>query len=122
LREAVAGASMVPMAGPAPNEALSELVSLLSEDDVRDLVRLYLNDFPGLVEALTHGPEKDHLRLAHSMKSSSQYMGAHALAKVFADLEHRLGIPGEKLTPDDLKAITAEFDKVAGPLRTFAEP
>ncbi len=108
------------MAGPPPNEALAELVSLLSEDDVRDLVRLYLNDFPGMMDALSSGPEKDHQRLAHSMKSSTQYMGAHALAKLFADLEHRLGLPGEKITPEDLAAISGEFERIAGPLRVFA--
>jgi HPt (histidine-containing phosphotransfer) domain-containing protein len=110
------------MAGPPPNEALAELVSVLSEEDTRDLVRLYLADFPGMLEALARGPEKDHLRLAHSLKSSSQYMGALALGKLFSDLEHRLGLPGEKVTPADLDAIAAEFGRVAGPLRTFAEP
>jgi HPt (histidine-containing phosphotransfer) domain-containing protein len=110
------------MAGPPPNEALAELVSVLTEDDVRDLVRLFLNDIPGTMEALSSGPEKDHVRLAHSMKSSSQYMGAQDLSKLFADLEHRLALPGEKITPDDLKALAAEFDRIAGPLRTFVEP
>jgi hypothetical protein len=75
-----------------------------------------------MLETLARGPEKDHLRMAHSLKSSSQYMGAYVLAKLFADLEHRLGLPGEKVTPADVKAITEEFERVAGPLRTFVEP
>jgi HPt (histidine-containing phosphotransfer) domain-containing protein len=110
------------MAGPAPNEALAELATLLSVEDARDLVRLYLGDFPGMMEALTTGPGKDHLRLAHSMKSSSQYMGAHALANRFADLEQRLSLPGETITPADLAALAADFEQVAGPLRAFVAP
>jgi HPt (histidine-containing phosphotransfer) domain-containing protein len=110
------------MAGPPPNEALAELVSVLSEEDTRDLVRLYLADFPGMMEALARGPEKDHVRLAHSLKSSSQYMGAAGLGRLFADLEHRLGLPGEKVTQADLKAIAEEFERVAGPLRAFVGP
>ena len=37
---------------------------------------------------------------------------------------NRWGLTGSHSTggPDDLKAITTEFDKVAGPLRTFVEP
>ena len=104
---------------PAPNDALAELVSLLSEEETRDLVRLYLRDFPQTMEALARGPAKDHQRLAHSMKSSSQYMGAAELSERFRQLELRLGTPGEKVTPADLQGIAAEFSKVETALRAF---
>jgi HPt (histidine-containing phosphotransfer) domain-containing protein len=106
---------------PPPNEALAELVSLLGEEETRDLVRLFLKDFSETMEALVHGPAKDHLRVAHSMKSSAQYMGARDLSERFKALEARLGNPGEAITPADLKAIEADFARTEGPLRAFVD-
>jgi HPt (histidine-containing phosphotransfer) domain-containing protein len=106
---------------PPPTEALAELVSLLERDETCELVRMYLRDFPTTMEALATGPSKDHQRLAHIMKSSSQYMGATDLAERFKALELRLANPGEKVSPADLAAINAEFAKIEGPLRAFAE-
>jgi len=105
---------------PPPTEALAELVSLLEEEETRELVRLYLRDFPTTIEALANGPAKDHQRLAHSMKSSSQYMGATDLAEIFKALELRLSDPAEKVSPSDLEAIAAAFATIEGPLRSFA--
>jgi HPt (histidine-containing phosphotransfer) domain-containing protein len=106
---------------PPPNDAIAELVRVLSDPDTRELVRMYLEEFPKTIDALTHGPAKDHMRLAHSMKSSSQYMGADGLAARFAAIEQRLGVSGEKIVPTDLEAIASDFAEIEGPLRAFAE-
>jgi HPt (histidine-containing phosphotransfer) domain-containing protein len=105
---------------PPPNDSIAELVQVLSDPDTRELVRMYLDEFPKTLDALAHGPAADHMRLAHSMKSSSQYMGADLLAARFAALEQRLNISAEKITPDDLKALAADFAQIEGPFRTFA--
>ena len=105
---------------PPPNDALAELASVLGDDNVRTLVRTFLRDFPASMRELEGGDRKNRHRVAHSMKSNSRLMGAQALSERMAALEARLdGETGADVTPADLAAIAAEFERVAGPLRAF---
>ena len=106
---------------PPPNEALAELASVLGDDNVKTLVRTFLRDFPGSFQELSGGERTNRHRVAHSMKSNSRLMGAIDLSDRMAELEKRLeGATGDDITPADLKAIQAQFDEIAGPLRAFA--
>ena len=106
---------------PPPNEALAELAAVLGDDNVRTLVRTFLRDFPISFQTLsTSRDRKDQHRIAHSMKSNSRLMGAHDLSQRMAALEDRLAQEGGAgVGPDDLKLISADFEAIAGPLRTF---
>ena len=105
---------------PPPNEALAELASVLGEDNVRTLVRTFLRDFPGSFLELSSLERANRHRVAHSMKSNARLMGAITLSDRMAELEKRLeGAAGDDITPADLKAIDAEFEEIAGPLRAF---
>jgi len=105
---------------PPPNEALAELASVLGDDNVRTLVRTFLRDFPGSLVELSGTDRKNRHRVAHSLKSNSRLMGANSLSQRLAALEARLEpAEGPDVTPEDIAAITAEFEQVAGPLRIF---
>ena len=108
------------MSAPAPNEALTELVSILGEDDTRELVRSFLRDFPDQLRQLASGDREQRRRVAHSLKSSARHMGADGLARRMAALETRLSQPESEVSQDDLAATVGEFEKVAGSLRAFA--
>ncbi len=106
---------------PPPNNELSELAAVLGEDNVRTLVRTFLRDFPvSLAELAGPGERKNRHRIAHSMKSNSRLMGAHALSQRMAALETRLEDPsGPDVNPDDLTLISRDYEAIAGPLRVF---
>jgi HPt (histidine-containing phosphotransfer) domain-containing protein len=105
---------------PAPNEALAELASVLGDDNVRTLVRTFLRDFPLSFKELQGGERKNRHRVAHSLKSNSRLMGAYELSTRMAGLEARLEPEtGPDITPDDLAAISVEFESIAGPLRAY---
>src|SRR3954471_7460035 len=106
---------------PPPNEALAELASVLGDENVKTLVRTFLRDFPGSFAELRGGERSNRHRVAHSMKSNARLMGAMELSERMAELEKRLeGATGDDIKPADLIAIQAQFEEVAGPLRTFA--
>lgn len=108
---------------PPPNEALAELASVLGDDNVRTLVRTFLRDFPTSFQELSGGDRKNRHRIAHSMKSNSRLMGAHALSDRMAALEDRLASSdGADVNEEDLKQISAHFEEIAGPLREFVGP
>lgn len=106
---------------PPPTEALAELAAVLGDDNVRTLVRTFLRDFPLSIQELsTSLDRKNRHRVAHSMKSNSRLMGALQLSEQMAVLEGRLAEDsGGEVTPQDLAAISAEFETIAGPLRAF---
>jgi HPt (histidine-containing phosphotransfer) domain-containing protein len=112
------------MSTPPPNDALAELAAVLGDDNVRTLVRTFLRDFLVSFQELGSGGErKDRHRIAHSLKSNSRLMGAHALSRRMAELEIRLAQPdGPDINAEDLAAISAQFEEIAAPLRKFVGP
>lgn len=103
-----------------PNQSLTDLANVLGEENVRNLVRTFLREFPVSLQALRNGDRQNRHRLAHSMKSSSRLMGGQVLSRRMAEIEARL-MPEKDgdLTPHDLEMISAEFEALAGPLRKF---
>lgn len=103
-----------------PNRALAELAAVLGDESVRTLVRTFLRDFPKSFQGLGGGERKDRHRIAHSLKSNSRLIGAYELSSQMMDLEDRLSrADGADVGPQDLAAIGAQFDALAGPLREF---
>ena len=107
---------------PPPNPTLAHLAAALSDEDARELVRIFLNEFPGLRTALAKGNRRECYLAAHSLKSSAQHMGLIALAERMTDLEQRLEDSEITLSPEDLAAIDRDFERDAGLLRAFAAP
>jgi HPt (histidine-containing phosphotransfer) domain-containing protein len=108
------------MSHPPPNAALAELSDVLGTDNVRTLVRTFLRDFPASIRDLATNDRKSQHRFAHSMKSNARLMGALALSRQMAGIEERLAEEsGGDVTPQDIAAISAEFETVAAPLRNF---
>jgi HPt (histidine-containing phosphotransfer) domain-containing protein len=104
---------------PPPNPTLAHLAAALSEDDARELVRIFLTEFPALREAMAHGTQRECYMAAHSLKSSAQHMGLEELAERAANLETRLSEPGATIDPVDLAGITRDFEQHAESLRGF---
>ena len=108
------------MSHPPPNDALAELSDVLGTDNVRTLVRTFLHDFPVSINDLATSDRTTQQRCAHSMKSNARLMGAIPLSRRMAELEERLSTDsGGDVTPQDIAAVTAEFETVAPPLRKF---
>lgn len=108
------------MSPQPPTEELADLAEALGMDNVRTLVRTFLNDFPNSLLGLSGGDRTSRYRHAHSMKSNARLMGMHALARRMEELEHRLtGSVGEEVTPRDLQAIQEEFATAVAQLRAF---
>lgn len=109
------------MSDPSPpNRAIADLVDILGTIDAQEVVRTYLKEFDTVIRALATGDRQSQHRLAHSLKSSARHMGAMHLSQRLATLEARLRQPDGALTHDDLQAVTEEFERSAGALRTFA--
>ncbi len=105
---------------PPPNPTLAHLASALSEEDARELVRIFLAEFPTLQETMSRGDQRACYMAAHSLKSSAQHMGLEALAERAAGLETRLADPGARIEPEDLEGINRDFELQADGLRAFA--
>ncbi len=103
-----------------PNEALVELVDILGEEDTKDLVRTFLQDFPPMIRGITTGDQEAQKRTVHSLKSTARHMGALALSRRMALYEQRLNEPMTSLTGEDITLMVEEFEKCAGPLRAYA--
>ena len=106
---------------PPPNSAIAELSSTLGEDSARELVVMFLANFPTSLEELQAGERERRRRAAHSLKSSAHIVGADALSRQMAELEARLTQPTGDVTPADLAATVAEFERVAVGLRAYVK-
>jgi HPt (histidine-containing phosphotransfer) domain-containing protein len=104
---------------PPPNPTLAHLAAALSEDDARELVRIFLSEFPALQQTMSRGNQRECYMAAHSLKSSAQHMGLEALAERAANLETRLAEPGARINSADLAGITQDFELQADGLRAF---
>jgi HPt (histidine-containing phosphotransfer) domain-containing protein len=107
------------VAGP-PNAAIVELASAIGDDAAREIVRIFLDDFPDSVANLAKGDHEEQLRISHGLKSSALHMGAAALSARMAEVERRLSLGGGALSPDDIAAASADFEAVAPSLRLYA--
>jgi HPt (histidine-containing phosphotransfer) domain-containing protein len=105
---------------PPPNNALRELESLLGDDATREIVRIYLRDFPQSIGRLGGGTQEEKQRIVHGLSSSSLHMGAQALSVRLASIEDRLKKPGETVQPEELASVAGDFEDIAPPLRRYA--
>jgi len=105
---------------PPPNDAIIALESVLGAESTREIVRLFLHDFPESVRRIAAAGREDQMRIVHGIKSSALHMGATALSERMAALEGRLGAPGEILAPEDLAEAVADFAAAEPGLRGYA--
>lgn len=108
------------MSTPPPNEAIEALASVLGEDSTREIVRLFLEDFPHSVRRLGEGRREEQVMVAHGLKSSALHMGASALSQRMAAIERKLTATSDALGPDDISAAVADFEALEPGLRAYA--
>ena len=108
------------MSPTPPNDAIEELASVLGDDATREIVRLFLHDFPESVGRLGAGDREEQTRIAHGLKSSALHMGATGLSQRMAAIERKLSATAETLSPGELSAAVAEFEAVEPMLRAYA--
>ena len=108
------------MSTQPPNEALRDLAALLGDTATREIVRMFLDDFPPSIGRIASSGAEDQLRIAHGLKSSALHMGADALSRRMAALEDKLSRLGGQVTPVELAEALADFEAFAGPLRQYA--
>jgi hypothetical protein len=103
-----------------PNDALKALEEVLGDKATRDIVRLFLHDFPESMRKVGSAGREDQIRIVHGMKSSALHMGAIELSETLASLEERLGSPEETLMAEDLSTAIGDFGAVSPALRKYA--
>jgi len=105
---------------PPPNDAIRELATVMGDDAAREIVRLFLDDFPVSIGRLGTCGQADQHRIVHGLKSSALHMGAMALSRRMAAIERRLEAPGTAILPADVSGAVSDFDAVAPALRLYA--
>jgi HPt (histidine-containing phosphotransfer) domain-containing protein len=110
------------LSAPPPNLALQDLATLVGDDAAREIVRLFLSNFPEAVRALSTGSRQEQMRIAHGLRSSALHMGADRLSELITRIEDKLAHPGVALAPADLADAVGEFEALAGDLRKYAGP
>jgi hypothetical protein len=105
---------------PPPNDSIREIESVLGDDATREIVRLFLADFPLSVLKLGRGGREEQVMIAHGLKSSALHMGALKLSRRMAALESRLDKPDVAISPEELVAAIGEFEEVARALRKYS--
>ena len=105
----------------APNEALQDLASLLGDPATREIVQLFLGDFPDSMRSLRRCSRNDQLRIVHGLRNSALHMGAEKLSKRLGILEDSLAQGGDPLPPAEFEGAMADFEAFATDLRRYAE-
>jgi hypothetical protein len=105
-----------------PNDSIRALEDVLGDQATRDVVRLFLHDFPESMRRIGSAGREDQMRIVHGLKSSSLHMGAMELSEKLAFLEEQLGASDETLQPGDLTGAIADFGGVSAALRKYAGP
>jgi HPt (histidine-containing phosphotransfer) domain-containing protein len=108
------------MSPSPPNDAIEALASVLGDDATREIVRLFLQDFPESVGRLGAGDREEQARIAHGLKSSALHMGADGLSQCMAEIERKLTKTREELRPDEIEQAVAHFEAVEPELRDYA--
>ena len=120
LRPRPVFAAIAVLSAPPPNNSIRELEAVLGGEATRDLVRLFLAEFPVSVRGLESGGRRDRMMVAHGLKSSALHMGAATLSGRMAALESRLDTPGGTVTEEDIAGALADFEGIAPGLRLYA--
>jgi hypothetical protein len=105
-----------------PNDSIKALEEVLGDQATRDVVRLFLHDFPESIRRIGHSGREDQMRIVHGLKSSALHMGAAELSEKLALLEDQLGASDEVLVPGDLAPVISDFGGVSTALRKYAGP
>jgi HPt (histidine-containing phosphotransfer) domain-containing protein len=104
------------------NPMLESLIETIGENDTREIVQMFLREFPAALRKLVVDAPGDAGREVHGLKSTARHMGAEALAVRLADLELRFRQnPEARLTHEDVRGLAEEFDKAAAMLRPFSQ-
>jgi hypothetical protein len=103
-----------------PNEALRDLASLLGEQATREIVELFLRDFPDSIGSLAGCSRDDQLRIAHGLRNSALHMGSEVLTKRMGVTEDRLRKGGGPVTPAEVADAMSDFEAFAVDLRRYA--
>jgi hypothetical protein len=93
--------------------------AVLGSDSTREIVRLFLNDFPKSIRRLEQGSRDDQMRIVHGIKSSSLHIGASGLSEMMAGLERRLMNGDGDLLPEEITGAVAKFESEAPALRKY---
>ena len=93
----------------------------MGDDATREIVRLFLEDFPQSVARLSGGSRDEQHRIAHGLKSSALHMGARALSERMARIEALLGTEGGAVGKAEIAAAVVDFEAVAPALRAYAQ-
>ena len=92
----------------------------LGEESARELAEMFLTTFPAVLRDLNAGTREERKRAAHSLKSSARIVGATTLSSRMSDLEARLTHTQGDITPEDITATVADFERLAVGLRAYA--
>jgi HPt (histidine-containing phosphotransfer) domain-containing protein len=103
-----------------PNDSIRDIEAVLGDDATREIVRLFLADFPKSILKLGRAGREEQVMIAHGLKSSALHMGAAKLSKRMAGLESRLDKPDGQISPEELVAAIGEFEEVAPSLRKYS--
>jgi hypothetical protein len=107
---------------PPPNDSIKALEDVLGDQATRDVVRLFLHDFPESIRRIGASGREDQMRIVHGLKSSALHMGALELSEKLAALEDQLGASEETLQPGDLTEVIGDFGGISAALRKYAGP
>ena len=100
-------------------------IRALQSPDSPDVVAIVIGEFrresPDLIrtmrESLAHGDYGELTRAAHSLKSSSAYVGAQILSRNSAELERTASSgQGDCIAPEQIDALDAELQRVLAAL------
>jgi hypothetical protein len=107
------------MSEAPPNDSLTAMSEVLGDEATREIVRLFLKEFPESYRGISTGSHADQLRTVHGLKSSALHMGALRMSERMAAIESRLAAEGS-ISDDDMASILREFDAAAPSLRRYA--
>jgi hypothetical protein len=107
------------MSEAPPNDSLAAMSEVLGDEATREIVRLFLKEFPETYRGISTGTPEEQHRTVHGLKSSALHMGALRLSERMALIENRLATEGS-VSDDDMASILREFDAAAPSLRRYA--
>ena len=110
------------MPSEPPNESLRDLSALVGDEATKEIVLLFLHDFPESIRRLERCSREDQIRITHGLRNSALHMGADGLSRQMGVIEDRLTQPGGQLAEGELAGAMADFEAFAAALRAYAGP